>query len=63
MGAPGGKDICVNKIIRKKVSAYKAGQGWNKRSKAKCRCTGMGTHSRCLDSKQAVVDDFMAALQ
>jgi len=62
MGAPAGKGICVNGIIRKKVSAYKAGEGWKKRSKAKCSFIAMGTHSRCLDSKQAAVDDFMATL-
>lgn len=62
-GALRGKCTCVNKIIRKKVSAYKAGEGQNKRSKAKCRFSGMGTHSKCLDGKQAIVDDFMATLQ
>lgn len=63
MGALDGKGTRVNKIIRKEVSAYKAGEEWNKRRKAKCRFPEMGTHSRCLDSKQAIVDDFMAVLQ
>lgn len=63
MGAPSGKGIRVNKIIREKVPAQKAGEGQNERGKAKCSLPGLGTHSRCLDSKQALVDDFMASLQ
>lgn len=58
-----GKSIWVNKIIREKVSAHEAGEGQIKRGKAKSSLAGLGTHSRCLDSKQALVDDFMASLQ
>lgn len=63
MGAPSGKGIRVNKIIRGKVSVREAGEGQKKRGKAKRSLAGLGTHSRCLDSKQALVDDFMASLQ
>lgn len=63
MGAPSGKGIRVNKIIRGKVPAHEAGEGQNERGRAKCSLPGLGTHSRCLDSKQALVDDFMASLQ
>lgn len=63
MGAPSGKGIRVNKIIREKVPAHEAGEGQNERGRAKCSLPGLGTHSRCLDSKQALVDDFMTSLQ
>lgn len=63
MGAPSGKSIWVNKAIREKVSAHEAGEGQNERGKAKCSLAGLGAHSRCLDNKQALVDDFMASLQ
>lgn len=40
MGAPRRIGMCVNKMIRKKVSACKAGEGPNKRREAKCGSLG-----------------------
>lgn len=61
VAAPSGKGIRANKIIREKVPAHEAGEGQKERGKAKRSLPGLGTHSRCLDSKQALVDDFMAS--